>query len=193
MAAVLVTIATFFCTDAPAKSIHSMLLKARQWIRPNGARCKQILWDDDILDGEVHQCVRFKFCNHWAAHSQEMSCWEMTLGQVFNRAWRSTSRQVRFTKKPDELAFNEHFLCTDVDTILAFILCTIGTNDTCKPGCCNASSFHFADTVVTLRAHSDVLVAHLRGNIDSKCVNLTKHKIQMMLQGYRPDAYGCLS
>lgn len=112
-----------------------------------------------------------------------MSCWKTTLAWVFSSASISSSRRTRNTRKPDELAFNKHFLCTDVDTILAFILCTVG-EQRCLSW--DSESLRFGDTIVTLREHRGVLVAHLRGNINSKCVDLTKHEIQMMLLGYPP-------
>jgi hypothetical protein len=180
MAAVLVAIIALFCAGGPAQGISSLLLLVQRWIWPDHARCEQVSWSD-IPDGKIHDCI--SFCRHWGAHSHEMLCWQSTIARVFNRAWTSSSRGARYGRKPDALSFRKHFLCTDVDTILAFILCTVGDR---KYLDWNTSSLHFGDTVVTLRAHCGVLVAHLRGNIRAERVNLTKHEIQMMVQGYPP-------
>jgi hypothetical protein len=179
MAAVVLAIITLCFTSPPVKGISFLLSNIQRRIWPSNARCEQMFWSD-IPDGKVHQCTRF--CSHWGAHSQQISCWKTTLAQVFNFAWM-TSRRIKSIRKPDELAFSKHFLCTDVDTILAFILCTVG-GSRCLSW--DSNSLRFGDTIVTLREHHGVLVAHLRGNINPNCVNLTKHEVQMMLHGYPP-------
>jgi hypothetical protein len=177
MAAVFVAIIALCFSNPQAKGIHSLLSNIQRWIWPSNASCEEILWKD-IPDGKVHQCTGF--CSHWGPHQQQMSCWKTTLARVFNFASISSSRR---TRKPDELAFNKHFLRTDVDTILAFLLLTV---DERRCLSWNSNSLRFGDTIITLREHCGVLVAHLRGNINSKYIDLTKHEIQMMLLGYPP-------
>ena len=177
MAAVIVAIVAFFFKDPLLGNISSLVSNIRRWIWTSGARCEQLLWND-IFDGKVHQCIGF--CSHWDVHLCRMSCWERTIGQVFNCTWKSPSRRVLYTRKPEGLAFGNQFLCTDIDTILAFIFCTA------EPGHGGLHGDQYYTPSIEIHDHCGIPVAHLAGNLSSDCVDLTKHEIQMMLRGYPP-------
>ena len=179
LAAVLVALAALLFTDTGGKVILS-ILRLRKWIWPDHARCELLSWND-IPDGRLHDCSGY--CYHWSVHSRRQDCWESTLSLIFNRAWVLRSHRPKFAKKPEQLAFGRRFLRTDVETVLAFILSTVGER---KSSEWDTSRLRFGGTAVSFEECHGVLVLHLRGNFRTERVNLTKHEVQMMLQGYPP-------
>jgi hypothetical protein len=177
LAAVLLALMALALTDTGWKVISSIALHLGRCVWPDHARCDQLSWND-IPDGQLHDpYIR----DH--AHNRTQRLWGTTIGNVFNRARVSHFRHPILVKKPEQLDFRKRFLRTDIDTILAFIMLTVGKE---KRSDWDTSRLHFGDTRVSFEECQGVLVVHPRGTIRSDCVSLTKREVQLMLQGYPP-------
>jgi hypothetical protein len=144
IAAVVVALMAMFVSVSPTaisfleitmRSLNSLIWPAR-------GRCRRFVWDD-VQVGLLHICDP-RGCSHvndWATKLHSIpSCWDQTLGQVFNRAWyfmNADSNSTKYvTKKPHQLALSEEYIQTDIQTLKAFLLLTTGVCRTLRDcGC----------------------------------------------------------
>ena len=159
----------------------------RSW-RARSRRCKRLEWED-IPNGRVHECYSYlnlnPSCNHFGRHMRSEKCWESatSIATVFNRAWQVTTQNHLNAKVPESLPDSSSFICSDAQTVLAFILCTAATrcDDFWQP-----ESLTFNSTRVVVETIGADAVAHIEGPFRSERQSLTKHELERMLVGWPP-------
>ena len=168
--------------------VSILLVKIRNW-RPRLRRCKRLEWED-IPNGRVHECYSYlnsyPSCSHFGRHVQSARCWESTtsIATIFNRAWQVTTQNKLHTKKvPESLPNSSSFICSDAQTVLAFILCTAGKN---RNSSWQPESLTFDSTRVVVATIGADTVAHIEGPFRSERQTLTKHELGRMLVGWPP-------
>ncbi|KAK5739809.1 hypothetical protein LTR17_005095 [Elasticomyces elasticus] len=137
---------------------------------------RRLKWED-VPEGRVHACNPiggpFQQCYHGSSGKHEMakSCWESStsVATVFNLAWAANST----SDVPEVLPLGSSYLCTDAETVLAFMLCSTGTSSPVHPE-------HVLDKV------GHVVVAHVQGNFQQERQQLTKREISHILRGWPP-------
>jgi hypothetical protein len=147
----------------------------------DGSRCEQLLWKH-VPEGRLHRCQ--PMCPHPPAHVPSERCWEGTIGSLFNQAWVAALRRGT-VPKPEGLDLGKQFLLTDVDTILAFVLCSVGTTSSFRWRQ-DEGGMYCDNTTVNIKSSNGVVTAHVRGPIRQESPSLTKKEISMMLKGYPP-------
>ena len=170
-----------FLFIAIRKGVRKMTLMSR--------RCRRLKWED-MPDGRVHECVSVatwhRSCFHAGRHVHSSKCWESTtsIATVFNRAWQLTAQRHRYGKQlPDELPASSPFICSDAQTVLAFILCTAGKESSVfwQP-----NSLTFDNSRVVVETVGATTVAHLEGDFRDERQSLTKHELECLLIGWPP-------
>ena len=167
--------------------IPILLVKIRNW-RARLRRCKRLKWED-MPNGRVHECHSYlnsyPSCNHFGRHVQSARCWESTtsIATTFNRGWQVTTQNHLHAKVPESLPKSSSFICSDAQTVLAFILCTAGNYSyySWQP-----KSLTFEDTRVAVETIGADTVAHIEGPFRSKRQSLTKYELERMLVGWPP-------
>ena len=160
----------------------------RKW-RLRSRQCKRLKWED-IPDGRVHECIPgglwYRSCFHAGQHAQSAKCWESatSIATIFNRAWRVTTQNSRHTKQtPEYLPTSSPFICSDAQTVLAFILCTAGS---CSSLSWQPKSLMFDNTKVVIETIGADTVAHIEGPFREERQSLTKHELGCILVGWPP-------
>ena len=100
-------------------------------------------------------------CQH-PAHKVGSYCWEDALRFVFDFDGKTLSR----VPKPCELDATKSFLRTDVYTLIAFILCSVGSRPVSHCNM-NETQLQFDDVDVRIDNCNGVLVAHVSPTINS--------------------------
>ena len=169
-------------------SVVTIRREVRNWrarLRP----CKRIKWDD-MPNGKVHECPSYHnfrpSCNHFGRHVQSAKCWESetSIATIFNRAWQVTTQNHLHAKKiPETLPNSSSFICSDAQTVLAFILYTAGKNrfPSWQPG-----SLTFEETRVVVETIGADTVVHIEGLFRKERQPLTKDELGRMLVGWPP-------
>ena len=156
-------------------------------LHPHGFECERLLWSD-IPDGKLHDCSLTSgsgICTHWTVHPSTKRCYESNICQLFNRAWVNSARRAQMVQKPSNLNFGDEYILTDFNTLLAFVLCSVG--DVRKSTWHDdVSEIHYDDTVLELERHDKILVAHVKGPLRPQRLTLTKSEIEKLLSGYPP-------
>jgi hypothetical protein len=179
----------------------------RHWNTP-GSRCTELLWKD-VPDGVLHECpapTPWLVCKHKIVHEHGPKCWEQLFSVVFSRAWTNKDRQKRRITKPNALPLGEDFIHIDFIILMAFIISTIGCNESLGSLTLGFSTY----TVYTekyefifdaggverveIKLHEQNLIGHLfaercrpwtpSGEKDIK--PWTKVEIENLLNGYPP-------
>ena len=168
----------FFAMRKGARILRS---KSRQFI--------QMKWED-IPDGRLHECIAastwYPSCFHAGQHTQRAKCWESatSIATVFNRAWRITTQNHRYAKHiPEHLPESSPFICSDAQTVLAFILCTAGKG---YSGSWQPKSLTFDQTRINVETIGATAVVHIEGSFRDERQSLTKHELACMLMGWPP-------
>ena len=163
--------------------------KGARRLRSKSRQCIKMKWED-IPDGRVHECIAvstwYPSCFHAGQHTQRAKCWESatSIATVFNRAWRVTTQNHRYaTHIPEHLLNSSPFVCSDAQTVLAFILCTAGK---CSSGFWQPASLTFDQTRVVVERTGATAVAHIEGSFRDERQLLTKHELGCMLMGWPP-------
>ena len=183
LGSVVVAIATLLIT----LRIPILVFTFRHW-RARLRRCKPLKWDD-MPNGKVHECYSYlssyPSCNHSGRHVQSAKCWESTtsIATIFNRAWQVTTRNNLIAKAPESLPYSSSFICSDAQTVLAFILCTAGKN---RSSFWQPESLTFGSTRVVVETIGADTVAHIEGPFRRERQSLTKHELERMLVGWPP-------
>ena len=166
---------------AMRKGFKKLRLRSRQ--------CTQLKWED-IPDGRIHECIAvstwYPSCSHAGQHTQRSKCWESatSIATIFNRAWRVTTRNHRHMKHiPEDLPDSSPFICSDAQTVLAFILCTSGKG---YSGSWQPESLAFDQTRSVVETIGATAVAHIEGSFRDERQLLTKHELGSMLMGWPP-------
>lgn len=187
IAAVIVALMAMLVTVSPStvSLLEKALRRLEYLIWPARGRCRRFLWSG-VQDGLLHLCDP-RGCSHTSdrtsrPHDVE-SCWDQTLGQVFNRAWyfiNADSNAGKYvTKKPYELALNEEYIQTDIQTLKAFLLLIT----------------HICRTYETVEVATSLAIQRSRGLItvhlpalgpEAFNTQLTKFEIDRMIEGYPP-------
>ena len=183
MGSVVVAIATLLITLL----IPILVFTFRHW-RARLRRCKRLKWED-MPNGKVHECHSYlnsyPSCNHFGRHVQRAKCWESTtsIATIFNRAWQVTTRNDLIAKVPESLPYSSSFICSDAQTVLAFILYTARDerDDLWQP-----ESLTFGDARVDVETIGADTVAHIEGPFRSERQSLTKYELERMLVGWPP-------
>ena len=112
-------------------------------------------------------------------------CWDSatSIATVFNRAWQVTTQNHLNAKVPESLPDSSSFICSDAQTVLAFILCTAGEDSGYM---WQPESLTFDDTRVVVETIGADTVAHIEGPFRSERQSLTKHELERMLVGWPP-------
>ena len=152
-------------------------------------RCKRLRWED-VSNGKVHECSSYlnmyPSCDHYGRHVQSSMCWESatSIATIFSRAWQITAHDHLHAKKvPESLPNSSSFICSDAQTVLAFILCTAGKtrNSSWQP-----ESLTFEETRVVAETIGADAVAHIEGPFRMERESLTKDELGRMLVGWPP-------
>lgn len=145
------------------------ILLRRRWTSSNGGRCRRFTWSD-ILDGKLHRCAGL--CTHWGVHAETPRCWDAALGNILNHGWGMASRHPQYVQKPRDLDLDDGLLETDIDTVMAFVLCTAPSwplnlsQDQSTLDCTGLGGpGGFRLDFVEKRSH---LIIHLQGQLSSK-------------------------
>jgi hypothetical protein len=128
-------------------------------IWPARGRCRRFLWGD-IQDGLLHLCDP-RGCSHGTDTASRLhdatSCWDQTLGQIFNRTWyfiNSNSNAAKYvTKKPYPLALHKEYIQTDIQTLEAYLLLTTNV--------CRSVDTTDATTSLKIQRSSGLITVHL--------------------------------
>jgi hypothetical protein len=170
-----------FIAETPVRLLVYGFRKTKKKIWPNDGYCERLTWDDIPDNTVVHKCEQR--CLH-VGHNRDDSCWKSTVEQTFNTVLQP--RQV--VPKPDQLYFSRRYLRTDLTTLLAFILITVGEKVEETYGTADVSFGYKADsTSVRIRDREGVLVVHVHGHFKEKCQYLTKLELENMVRhGYPP-------
>lgn len=165
-------------------AVGSSIRRARLTVQPNDGQCQLLSWDniEDIPAGNVHRCDRhgsWSTCDH-GAHMPGATCYEQTLGLLFNRVSRKN-----YIPKPESFPLDHSFLATSVKVIYAYILCTIDEVSV-KPRRDRPQVFDFGGICIkpTLDPTSGEVLVHIIGSKIQR--NLTKHEVECLLDGYPP-------
>ncbi len=141
-------------------------------------------------NGRIHECYSYlnsyPSCNHFGRHMQSAKCWESvtSIASIFNRAWQVTNQNHRYAKKvPESLPNSSSFICSDAQTVLAFILFTAGSN---RNSLWQPESLTFDNTRVVVETIGADTVAHIEGPFRRERQSLTKHELGRMLVGWPP-------
>jgi hypothetical protein len=145
-------------------------------INTDAGHCKKLLWSDIHA---LHKCAAPPSCQH-PAHTAGSVCWEDTLGRVFGFDGTSLPR----VPKPWELDATKSFLRTDVHTIIAFVLCSVGPR--VRQCNVNETQLQFDEVDVRLDDRNGVLVAHISSTTQPTPHNLTKDAVMRITSGYPP-------
>ena len=159
----------------------------RHW-RARLRRCKRLKWED-MPDGRVHECSSYPnmyiSCNHHGRHVKSAKCWESatSIATIFNRVWEVSTQNHLHTKVPESLPNSSSFICSDAQTVLAFILCTaaVWPDSFWQP-----ESLTFGSTRVDVEITGADTVAHIEGPFRQERKSLTKHELERMLVGWPP-------
>ena len=158
-------------------------------LRSKSRQCIKMKWED-IPDGRLHECIPvspwYRSCFHAGQHTQRANSWESptSIATIFNRAWRVTTKIHRYGKRiPEDLLSSSPFVCSDAQTVLAFILCTTGKSSSVfwQP-----QSLTFDYTRVVVETIGVTSVAHIEGSFQDERQLLTKHELECMLMGWPP-------
>lgn len=124
-------------------------------------------------------------CNHDGRHVQSEKCWESTtsIATIFNRAWEVTTQNHLHAKAPESLPHSSSFVCSDAQTVLAFILCAAGQRRT---HAWQPKSLTFDSTKVVVETIGADIVIHIEGPFRRERQSLTKHELERMLVGWPP-------
>lgn len=169
-------------------SVATIRRAIRKW-RARLRRCKRLKWED-MPNGRVHECHSYlnsyPSCNHFGRHVQSAKCWESTtsIATIFNRGWQVMAQNHLHAKEvPENLPNSSSFICSDAQTVLAFILCTAG-----KTGhsLWQPKSLTFDKTRFIVETIGADTVAHIEGSFRSERQLLTKHELGRMLVGWPP-------
>lgn len=103
------------------------------------------------------------------------------MGSVFDFDGKTLSQ----VPKPWELDATKSFLRTDVHTVLAFILCSVGSRPVsyCTM---NETQMQFGDVDVRIDDSNGVLVAHIHQTTNLSLHHLTKEAVTRIANGYPP-------
>ena len=179
MGSLIVAIASFL--------IPVLVITSRNWWA-RLRRCKRLKWED-IPNGRVHECSSYPntypSCNHDGQHVQSAKCWESatSIATIFNRAWEVSTQNHLQAKVPESLPITSSFICSDVQTVLAFVLWTAGTENECL---WQSECLAFGSTRVVVGTIGTDIVAHIEGPFHSQRQSLTKHELGRMLVGWPP-------
>ena len=162
--------------------------EVRNW-RARLRRCRRLKWDD-MPNGKLHECSQYlnlySPCNHFGRHVQSAKCWESetSVATIFNRAWQVTTQNHLHSKKvPESLPDSSSFICSDAQTVLAFILCTAGNN---RDSLWQPDNLTFEETRVVAETIGADTVAHIEGPFRRERQLLTKDELGRMLVGWPP-------
>ena len=158
-------------------------------LKSKSRHCIQMKWED-IPDGRLHECIPvspwYRSCFHAGQHTQGAKCWESatSIATIFNRAWQVTTQNHRYAKQiPEHLPMSSPFVCSDAQTVLAFILCTVGKR---YSGSWQPQSLTIDRTRVVVETLGATPVAHIEGSFQDERQSLTKHELGCMLIGWPP-------
>ncbi|KAK3618380.1 hypothetical protein LTR56_024684 [Elasticomyces elasticus] len=143
---------------------------------------RRLKWED-VPEGRVHACNPiggpFQQCYHGSSGKHEMakSCWESStsVATVFNRAWKDSPKST--SDLPEVLPLGSSYLCTDAETVLAFMLCSTSGKRDRNPGSSSSDK-----TEVVLDSIGRVVIAHVQGNFQPERQQLTKRELSCILR-----------
>ena len=168
-------------------------------------RCAELLWED-VPDGVLHECppaTPWQVCKHKIVHVCQPKCWEQLLSVVFSRAWTDRGRQEKRVSKPEILPLSENFIHIDFRVLMAFVISTIGCNESLGSLLWGFSTYSEKEEFVfdaggvervETKVRGQYLIAHLFAErcrpwtlSDEKNVrSWTKAEIENLLNGYPP-------
>jgi hypothetical protein len=145
----------------------------------------------------------WQVCKHKIIHDSGPKCWEQAFSVVFSRAWVDNDRKKRRVTKPDMLPLSEAFMRVDFRVLMAFLISTIGCNESLGSLVWGFSTYSEKDEFVfdaggaervEMKVRDDYLIAHLfaercrpwtpSGEKDIRA--WTKAEIENLLNGYPP-------
>jgi len=187
IAAVLVALMAMLVSASPTtiSLLETTSRRLAYLIWPARGRCRRFLWGD-VHDGLLHLCDP-RGCSHDRDGASKLhnarTCWDQTLGQIFNRTWyfinADENAPKNMTKKPDQLPLHDEYIQTDIQTLKAFLLLTTGVCRSCET----------VDVVTLLHIQlcRGLITIHLPSS-GSMPINkqLTKFEVDRILEGYPP-------
>jgi hypothetical protein len=187
IAAVVVALMAMFVSVSPTAMsfLEIAIRRLNSLIWPARGHCRRFVWGD-VQDGQLHLCNP-QGCSHVNGRATRLhsitSCWDQTLGQVFNRAWyfmNADSNATKYvTKKPHQLALSEEYIQTDIQTLKAFLLLTTDVCRTCETV--------DAITLLEIQRSRGLVSIHLptSGPMPTN-TQFTKFEIDRIIEGYPP-------
>ncbi|KAL8329723.1 hypothetical protein RB597_005144 [Gaeumannomyces tritici] len=186
MGAVLLTLGIF-----GAKLLYTASSDKVKSIRNTHRRVIMLSWAG-MPNGRVHDCqtgsapAQYWPCHHSRRHEKALKCWESpsSLATILNRAWRLSERDPRYLDDvPIQLPFSGTYICTDVRTVLAFIVCTVAEN---KSSSWSPRHLSFGTTRVSRERLGPLTFCHIQGQFQERRSRLTKSELERLLDGYPP-------
>jgi len=174
-----------------AKMIYPVASSGIERIRKGRQRVLVLKWSQ-VPDGKVHDCLMGSAafsqwsCSHLGIHRKELRCWESdsSLAVILNRAWRLSERRPSYFKDlPAQVPPSCDFICTDLRTILACVLCTAPDR---KSSSWNPRSLSFGTTQVSREIVGNLPFYHFQGQFQRRRGELTKSDLEKLLNGYPP-------
>lgn len=185
--------------------IKGLLISLLRQCHAPGTGCAELLWED-IPDGVLHECPQptpWLVCKHKILHECKPKCWEHLFSIVFSRAWREKTRQERRVSKPNNLSLTDAFIRIDFTVLMAFIISTVGCNESLRSLVWGFSTYADKDEFVfdaggaeriEIKALHEHLIAHLFAercrpwtpSSENEVRSWTKLEIENLLNGYPP-------
>jgi hypothetical protein len=147
----------------------------------------QLKWED-IPDGRIHQCSSIptsQNCQHDRPHGQQTQCWEeeSSIAITFNCAWAQSKSRPCQVNAPDRLP-TVPLLCTDVKTVMAFILCT-AQGPRSSWSSTRSNHQNYGGTKIDCEVWKGIHLCHIQGHVQSNR-RLRKSELEAILDGYPP-------
>lgn len=186
IAAVIVALVAVFASVSPMAMpfLEKTFKRFCYLIWPARGRCRRFVWGD-VQDGLLHFCDS-RGCSHAILTTglhDTMNCWDQTLGQVFSRSWNVMNTDAYgkkyTTKKPHQLALNDKYIQTDIQTLKAFLLLTADICQTCET--------MDAANLLKIQNLGGLVTIHLptSGPMPSNA-QFTKFEIDRIIEGFPP-------
>lgn len=147
--------------------------------------CDSLRWEKLPSRGPVHQCT--SNCIPALAHQHQKGpkCYEALFRRLFNGSYELRGK--KNLRKPYQLDLLTEYFCTDMKTVLTFLLCTappILTEDWWVSD--DLLSFHLGSTKLVLTDMGDFYKGHIEASF--KCSNIpwSKEECLSILLGFPP-------
>ncbi len=174
-----------------AKLLYTTSSDKVKSIRNTRRRVVKLGWAE-VPNGRVHDCqtgsapAQYWPCHHSRHHEKSPKCWESpsSLATILNRAWRMSEHDPRYLDDVSiQLPFSGTYICTDVRTVLAFILCTVAET---KSSSWSPRHLNFDTTRVSRELLGPLVFCHIQGQFQERRSRLTKSELERLLDGYPP-------